>query len=177
MKYISLNNKHYYFFLVPQIHRYMSPNEGSNGLYGIPSQTHHCRGVGFHLCILYALAVPGGHPGEPWRSCSVWLPRLSRPLPAHLPDRLRHLLRDPAAPGHRSLRSHRPNPLPESSATSTKLRYHYRLHSQEELQRTSGCRKRGSSGTPKERAFFPETGACVCVQKLIPHFDTHWDCS
>ncbi len=157
----------------------MSPNEGSNGLYGIPSQTHHCRGVGFHLCILYALAVPGGHPGEPWRSCSVWLPRLSRPLPAHLPDRLRHLLRDPAAPGHRSLRSHRPNPLPESSATSTKLRYHYRLHSQEELQRTSGRRKRGSSGTPKERAFFPETGACVCVcvQKLIPHFDIHWDCS
>lgn len=141
----------------------MSPNEGTNCLYGFPSQTHHCWGVGFHLCLLYALALSGGHPGEPWRSCSVRLPRLSRPLSAHLPYRFRHLLRYPATSGHRSLWSHSPNPLPESSAPPTRFGHHNRPHSQEELQRTSGRRKRRSSGTAKERAFFPETGRCVCV--------------
>ncbi len=69
---------------------------------------------------------------------------------------------DPAAPGHRSLRSHRPNPLPESSATSTKLRYHYPPPLSGGAAKNQWTPEKGVVRDAQRARFLPGN-RCVCV--------------
>lgn len=148
---------------LPQIHSHLSPNEGSYSVYSLQSQAYHCRGLGLHLCLLHALALPGGHPSEQRWICPVWLSRVPRPLPAHLPHRFYHFLCHPTAASYRPVWPYCTNPLPEPTVPPTWFRHHHSPHPQEKLQRICRNKQRRSTRTTKKSPLISETGVCVCV--------------
>lgn len=159
-----------------QVHCYLPPNEGPDSVHGVPGQTDHSRGVGVHLCLLHAVVLPGGYPGNEERQHPVWLQGVPWPLPPHIPHWLCHLLCDPSAPGHCLVRPHRPHPVPQSTPQPAWCGHGllWCHHAPQELQGTSRWRERGSSGPPEEHALLQETGACITEQEAPFMSSCNW---